>query len=334
MAGFKGYSITDTSHIMRDINEYHLGGVILFDYDVPTRSPQRNIDSPGQVAQLNQQLQNLSDKPLFIAVDQEGGRVARLKTQRGFPANKSAQFLGEINDVDTTRAYASAMSDLLFELGFNVNFAPVVDVNTNPQNPIIGQLQRSFSNDPQLVFKHSEIFVDEFQRNNILSVLKHFPGHGSAWNDSHVGMADVTDTWDELELIPYREFSKSEYNFAIMTAHIFNSKWDENDPATLSHNIQTELLRNEIGFKGVLFSDDMQMDAIRAFYGLESSIHKAIEAGVDILIFANNSVYDPEIVPKAVQIIKNLIDEGKISEERIDQSYHRIMTAKKDLILN
>jgi beta-N-acetylhexosaminidase len=331
MAGFNGFTASDTSHIIRDIENYHIGGVILFDFDVPTRSPNRNINNADQVTGLNQHLQNLSATPLFIAVDQEGGRVARLKPERGFPAHKSAQFLGELNNLDSTRYYASTQAVLLQSLGFNVNFAPVVDINTNPQNPVIGMLERSFSDDPDKVIDHSLIFLDEFQRNNILGVLKHFPGHGSAWNDSHVGMADVTDTWNELELIPYVELSKSEYPFAVMTAHVFNEHLDENDPATLSYHVQTEILRNQIGFNGVLFSDDMQMDAIRTFYGLESSIKKAIQAGVDVLVFANNSIYDPEIVPKAVEIIKGLIEEGEISEDRIDQSYKRIIEAKRGL---
>jgi beta-N-acetylhexosaminidase len=330
MAGFKGFEAADTSHIVRDIRKFHLGGVILFDYDVPASSPNRNIDSPDQVRNLITSLQSLSDVPLFIAVDQEGGRVARLKPERGFPAHRSAQYLGELNNADSTRHYASVMSSTLNELGFNVNFAPVVDMNTNPQNPVIGRLERSFSKDAESVVKHSEIFLEEFSAANVLGVLKHFPGHGSAWNDSHVGMADVTDTWDESELDPYQMIAASGLPFSVMTAHVFNENLDD-VPATLSHHIQTEILRNRIGFNGVLFSDDMQMDAIRNYYGLEASIEKAILAGVDVLIFANNSVYDPGIVPTSVEIIMNLIEEGVITEERIEESYQRIMAAKKDL---
>lgn len=331
MVGFKGFALTDTSHIIRDITEYHAGGVILFDYDVPSRTPYRNIDNAVQVTQLNKNLTELTDRPLFIAVDQEGGRVARLKTTRGFPEHRSAQELGAINNPDSTRYFANNMANLLSDLGFNVNFAPVVDVNTNSENPIIGVLERSFSDDPEMVVKHSEIFLDEFSKRQILGVLKHFPGHGSAWNDSHLGMADVTDTWDNIELIPYKELVQTDQQFGVMTAHVFNEDWDTEDPATLSYYVQTELLRNEIGFNGVLFSDDMQMDAIRAFYGLETSILKAINAGVDVLVFANNSVYDPDIVPKAVSIIKNLIEDGHIDEERIDESYRRIKHQKSIL---
>jgi beta-N-acetylhexosaminidase len=331
MIGFKGFAADDTSHIVRDITEYHVGGVILFDYDVPTSAPNRNIESASQVVELNRQLQELGNQRLLIAVDQEGGRVARLKPDRGFREHRSAGYLGNLNSADSTRHYARSMADQLSDLGFNVNFAPVVDLNTNPENPIIGQLDRSFSEDPEVVVNHSQIFLDEFSRQNILGVIKHFPGHGSAWNDSHVGMADVTDTWNEVELEPYRSLVQSDSRFAVMTAHVFNEHLDDELPATLSHSVQTGLLRDELGYNGVLFSDDMQMDAIRAYYGLDSAIKHAINAGVDILVFANNSVYDPDIAPEAVRIIKQLIQEGDIEEDRIRESYQRIMALKREL---
>lgn len=331
MVGFKGFEVSDTSHVVRDIQTFHTGGIILFDYDVPSGTPNRNIDNENQVTQLIDDLQQLSDTPLFIAVDQEGGQVARLKTARGFLPTKSAEELGEINNPDTTRYYASQMAGQLQHLGFNVNFAPVVDLNTNPMNPVIGQLDRSFSPDPDVVTRHASIFLGEFNRQGVLGVLKHFPGHGSAWNDSHVGMADVTDTWEEIELEPYKNLVEMDEPFAVMTAHVFNENLDEELPATLSHHVQTEILRNQIGFEGVLFSDDMQMDAIRSFYGLETSIKNAINAGVDVLVFANNSVYDREIIPTSISIIKNLIDEGEITLEMINESYERIIAAKENL---
>lgn len=331
MIGFKGFEVSDTSHIVRDIQEYHLGGVVLFDYDVPTGRPVRNIESPEQVQNLISQLNDLSDRKLFIAVDQEGGRVARLKESRGFAGNVSAQHLGKIDHVDSTRHYAETMANQLSELGFNVNFAPVIDLNINPENPVIGRIERSFSPNPKIVEKHASIFLEEFNEHDILGVLKHYPGHGSAWNDSHVGMADVTETWQENELEPYRELIQSDQRFAIMTAHVLNENLDEEWPATLSKEVQTDLLRNELGFEGVLFSDDMQMEAIRSFYGLETAITRAINAGVDVVVFGNNSVYWPDIVPQAVEIIKNKVDSGEISENRIDESYDRIMKAKESL---
>lgn len=331
MIGFRGFSVDESEHIIRDLTEYHLGGIILFDYDVPTSTPERNIQSFQQVQALNSELQENSERFLLIAIDQEGGRVARLKPTRGFQSHVSAQYLGEINNTDSTRYYASSMSSQLDELGFNINFAPVVDLNTNPQNPVIGAIERSFSADPELVTKHASIFLNEFEKHGITGVIKHFPGHGSAWNDSHVGMADVTETWDESELLPYQNLIESNQEFAIMTAHVFNETLDSEHPATLSKAVQTDLLRDQLGFEGVLFSDDMQMEAIRSFYGLETAIKQAINAGIDILVFGNNSVYDPEIVPKAVQIILNYVESGEISEDQIHESYERVQTLKEKL---
>jgi len=331
MVGFDGFEAADTSHIMRDIQSHHIGGVILFDYDVSTDTPNRNIDSSEQVKTLNRDLQHLSEIPLFTAIDQEGGRVARLKPERGFPETVSARYLGELNHADSTAYHAARQANLLAELGFNVNFAPVVDLNTNPENPVIGRLNRSYGADPERVTKHAEIVIKEHLSNNVLPVIKHFPGHGSAWNDSHVGMADVTDTWEDIELKPYQNLIGTESPFGVMTAHVLNRDLDPEFPATLSEKVQTDILRNSLNFEGVLFSDDMQMEAIRSFYGLEYAIEKAILAGVDVLVFANNSVYEPDIVPQAVEIIKQMIENGIINEERIEESYRRIMDAKEKL---
>lgn len=331
MIGFRGFELADTSHIVRDLSEYNLGGVILFDYDVPSSRNIRNIRSENQVTLLNESLQEVATSPLFIAVDQEGGRVARLKPSRGFPETLSAKYLGSLDNEDTTRTYAKEQTELLSSLGFNVNFAPVVDLNTNPDNPVIGSIERSYGEDPALVTKHATIVIEEHQKHDILPVIKHFPGHGSAWNDSHVGMADVTSTWVDTELIPYKNLAQTEYHFGVMTAHVLNKNLDEVLPATLSRPIQTGLLRSTIGFDGLLFSDDMQMEAIRSFYGLEFAIEKALNAGVDILVFGNNSIYQPDIVPRAVDIILELIEDGSVTEQTINESYERVLKTKRRL---
>lgn len=327
--GFRGMQVTDTSHIVRDIKEYHLGGVVLFDYDVPSKKPVRNIESPAQVKKLIDELKKLADVPLLITIDQEGGRVARLKSRHGFSETVSAQYLGTLDQADSTRHYARQTARTLAELGVNVNLAPVVDVNLNPDNPVIGDLERSFSSNPQTVVRHARIFVEAMHDHNILTVLKHFPGHGSSEEDSHKGIVDVTDHWSEKELIPYRQLIDSGHADMIMTAHIFNARWDSTYPATLSRPVISGILRDSLGFSGVVMSDDMMMGAIHKHYGLETAIKQALIAGVDILSFANNSVYDREIVPKAHSIIKKLVDRGVVSREQIDRSFHRIMELKK-----
>lgn len=330
--GFRGLSVNESSHIVRDIEHYHVGAVVLFDYDVPTRTPSRNVESPSQLRELVANLKSHSYSPLLVTIDQEGGRVARLKTNHGFPQSVSAQYLGNTDAQDTTRLYSEITAQILRDMGINANLAPVVDVNLNPDNPIIGGIERSFSNDPEKVTEHARIFIRTHNKYDILTTMKHFPGHGSSKDDSHLGLVDVTDIWSETELIPYRNLIESGDVDMIMTAHIYNENWDSEYPATLSENVITGLLRNELGFDGVILSDDMQMDAVRTYYGLETAIEKTINAGVDILGFANNSVYDEDIIPTAHSIIKKLVDEGKITEERIDESYQRIRRLKMKLL--
>ncbi len=330
MVGFRGMSIDDKHWIVRDIKDYNIGGVILFDYDVPNREPVRNIESPEQVRLLNNTLQKITEKPLFVAVDQEGGRVNRLKARYGFPDMPSHEYIGNINHPDSTRNIVNVIANAVLHAGFNINFAPVVDLNTNPNNPIIGKMGRSFSDDYNMVSKHSCIFIEQHRNNGVIAVPKHFPGHGSTWNDSHYGMADVTETWDEEELIPYRYLIDNVSVDMIMSAHIMNRNWNADHPATLSYEVMTTLLRDELGFEGVLVSDDMQMGAITEYYGLEQAVTLAVNAGIDVLIFANNSVYDSEIVGKVVDIIKIGVEEGIIPEERIRESYNRIMKLKNE----
>lgn len=329
--GFRGMEVADTSHIVRDIQQYHLGGVMLFDYDVPSDTAVRNIRSPQQVKQLVHDLKQLANIPLAVAIDQEGGKVVRLKPKYGFPPTVSAQYLGKLDNPDSTRYYARRTARLLSEMGINVNLAPVVDLNTTPDNPVIGSLERSFSADPQTVTKHARIYIRSLHNYDILTVLKHFPGHGSSKKDSHLGVVDVTDTWSKRELIPYRNLIEDGLANAIMTAHIFNARLDSTYPATLSKPTITGLLRDRLGFEGVIISDDLMMGAIRKEYGLKTTIKQALHAGVDILAFANNSIYDPEIVPKAHNIIRELIEQGELSRDRIDRSYDRIMKWKEEL---
>jgi len=331
-AGFRGLTIKESTHIIRDIENYHLGAVVLFDYDVPTRAPVRNVQSPNQLRELISDLQDYATTPLLVTIDQEGGRVARLKPDFGFPQSVSAGFLGDADNEDTTNMQGEITAQILKDLGINVNLAPVVDVNLNPENPIIGRIERSFSADPENVTKHARLFIRSHHKYGILTTLKHFPGHGSSKEDSHLGLVDVTDVWSDNELIPYRNLIESGDADMVMTAHIFNENWDSEYPATLSGNVIDGILRDQLGFNGVVISDDMQMDAVRSYYGLETAIEKTINAGVDILGFANNSIYDEDIIPTAHGIIKKLVDEGRVSENRIDESYQRIRKLKKRIM--
>jgi len=218
-------------------------------------------------------------------------------------------------------------------LGFNVNFAPAVDVNYNPESPAIGKIERSYSADPTQVIKHASILIEEQASKGILSTLKHFPGHGSAQADSHYGVTDITNYWQESELLPFQELGKLQQPVAIMTAHVMNKNLDPDFPATLSKEIITNILRKKLGFQGIIFSDDMQMKAVNATYGFEAILKNAIHAGVDVLVFGNNLEYDERIPSKAIAAITKLVEEGEISRDRIEQSYERIQKIKEGLLV-
>ncbi len=331
MVGFRGLDIDESHPIAKDIYQWHIGGVVLFDYDVPGQTPIRNIQSLDQLKRLTNHLRALTSTPLLIAIDYEGGQITRLKETFGFPATLSAHVLGEKNDPEQTFAHSGKMARTLKEVGINLNLAPVVDLNTNPQNPVVGKLGRSYSSDPEIVIEHAIQFIRAHHENNIPCTLKHFPGHGSARGDTHNDLIDVTDTWSENELIPYENLIRTGQVDAIMTAHLLNRHLDPDFPATLSDSIISGILRNRLGYDGIVISDDLQMDAIRKNFDLEMTIFLAINAGVDILLFANNSIYEEDIGPRSVQIIRKLISDKKISANRIGESYRRIKKIKRIL---
>jgi beta-N-acetylhexosaminidase len=333
LIGFRGLSVDEQSPIIQDIRTWHIGGVAIFDYDVPLKRPVRNIASPQQVKTLTASLQKASSIPLFVAIDQEGGNVNRLKENFGFPPSVSEQYLGSRNNVDVTKHYAMQTARTLSASGINLNFAPVVDLNMNPDNPIIGKLERSFSDNPVVVTEQAITMIDTFHEYGILSAIKHFPGHGSSTADSHKGFVDVTNTWSAIELKPFSALIKAGKCDMVMTAHVFNETLDPKWPATLSHNILTELLRHRLHYDGVIISDDMQMKAISSFYGLETAITMAILAGIDILVFPNNSIFEENIAARTITIIKNCVSRGIISENRINESYRRIMKLKERITI-
>lgn len=328
MIGFRGLELDESNPIVADVRDRGIGSVVLFSYDVVLNSPVRNVASPEQVSALDAALQALAPLPLLIAVDEEGGRVARLDDTHGFPPTLSAQALGEIDDPAYTYAQAAQMARTLAQAGINHNLAPVVDLNTNPDNPVIGKLGRSFSADPAAVIAQARAYIAAHHEQKITTTLKHFPGHGSSRSDSHKGFVDVTDTWQEVELEPYRVLIAEGVVDAVMSAHVFNAKLDPDYPATLSHAVLTGLLRERLGFEGVIFTDDMGMGAITENYGFAEAVVLAVQAGADMLALGNNLVYDPDVAAHTIAILLKAVADGAISEERIDASYARIMALK------
>lgn len=328
LLGFPGESVTESSPIIVAIRDYGVGGVVLFDNNADLGVTERNITSPQQLKRLTSDLQQAADLPLFIAVDQEGGVVARLKDRYGFPPTFSAAYLGEKNDLEVTAAASAALADTLKEYGFNMNLAPVVDLNSNPANPVIAMKQRSFSADPVQVAAHAAEFIKSHRSRKIITCLKHFPGHGSSREDSHLGLVDVTRFWSDQELLPYRYLLDKGLGDMVMTAHTFNTSLDPDYPATLSQKTVDGILRQRLGFDGVVVSDDLYMGAIVQHYSYETAVEKALDAGVDLLVVANDKLYNPEVAPRTIALIKQLVDRGRISRERIDQACGRIIALK------
>ena len=323
MLGFRGADLPPGDPFLAQVRAGHVGHVILFDRDVTTGG-ERNITSPRQLRQLTASLRAASPGPLLIAVDQEGGRVRRLKPQKGFADLPSAQSMGA-GQPDKTRAIARQLGRELAGLGISVNLAPVADVNSNPANPAIGALERSFSPNPALVAAHALAFGQGLAQQGVIPCLKHFPGQGGAQKDSHLGLTDITRCWNaKSDLAPYAQAFAKGWPGMVMLGHLFHTGLDGNYPATLSHAVVADLLRGRMGWRGVIISDDMQMKAIADHYGLEQAVLLAVNAGVDILLFGNNLYWDDNLPQKAFATLKGLVESGRISQQRIVESWQRI----------
>jgi beta-N-acetylhexosaminidase len=339
LVGFSG--ATFNAEVEEYIKRYHIGGVILFNRSTATgREP--NIVNPKQLIKLNSDLNKAMaeaiDIPLFIAVDQEGGMVQRLRSSAGFVEGSdylSAQELGEKDDIKLTYQVADAMGKNLKHYGINVNFAPVVDVALNKENPVVAKIKRSYSSDYKKVIKHADQTILGLHNNNIITALKHFPGHGSSTADSHLGFVDITKTYKNYELEPFKVLIKNGYSDMVMSAHLFNYNVDKKYPASLSHEFITNILRKKLGFKGLVLSDDLKMKAIEGNWSMEEAIILSINAGNDMLIYGNNlGEYNKDFVKNATEIIIKAVNEGKIAEETINNAYLRIMQLKFKYLCN
>lgn len=320
--GFYGTSINQNDEIYKDI-KLGLGGVILFDKDPNDKTKVKNIESKSQLKKLNRQLQAVSNEKLLICIDQEGGVVQRLKKESGFVDTLSAKDIAKQGEDFARKSYKALAKDLS-SVGINLDFAPSVDLAINKNNKVIVTRGRSYGQTSEVI-KYSTIFADELKKQNIIAVLKHFPGHGSSVADSHFGFVDITKTWKKEELEPYKYFIKNGNIDMIMVAHVFNENIDKNYPATLSFATNTKLLQEELGFNGVIVTDDLQMSAISKHYDLKQTLTLAINSGVNMLVFANQGVQSitlKEIIDTVyLQILNKQISLQKIidSNKKIDK---------------
>lgn len=331
LVGFRGLEAGPRSPIVRAVRSGCVGGVVLFDRDLARGGRPRNIRTLRQVRKLITTLQQAAAIPLLVAVDQEGGRVARLKKEHGFPQAPAAAALGRADDVERTRRHAAATAAALAATGFNLNFAPVVDLDVHPGNPIIGRHGRSYSANPAVVVRHAAAVIEAHREHGIGCCLKHFPGHGSSRGDSHLGFTDVSATWEPSELEPFRALIAAGQADAIMTAHIFNRHLDPVFPATLSGPVIEGLLRQQLGFSGAVISDDLDMRAIADDFDRERALELALNAGNDILLIANNATFTADAAPRSLETILGLVAGGRVSPERIGEACGRVLELKAGL---
>ena len=325
MIGFDGTSMTP--ELTAAVTDLHVGGVVIFE---------RNVGSPEELAQLTADLQALAlangDPPLLIAIDQEGGRVARLKEARGFTEFPSAMAVASTGDPENARRMARAMAIELKAVGINVDLAPDLDVNNNPDNPVIGI--RSFGSDPAAVAAFGVAFAEGLQAEGVLAVGKHFPGHGDTGVDSHVALPSVPHERARLEAVEFVPFKAAiaEGIPGIMSAHI---TFPAIDPApglagTLSHKVLTGLLRDELGHDGLIFTDSLEMGALaESGYPAPMAAATALAAGADVLLFNHGH----ELHRQAQALVLDRLERGQLPATRLDAATRRVLAAKERLDL-
>ncbi len=319
MAGFEGTALTpETEDLIRN---HHVGGLILFS---------RNYENPEQLHSLIRGLQKVAAAtatgvPLFISVDQEGGRVARLTEP--FTKYPPLCCVGHAGSESLAYRFGQSLATELRDVGINMDYAPVLDVNTNPENPIIGD--RAIASDPDTVARLANSFIKGFQESGVIPVGKHFPGHGDTQIDSHLDLPTVkrdAATLEAVELKPFKETIARGLE-VIMTAHVIYTAWDEKNPATFSKTILQDILRGKLGFKGVIISDDLEMKAVENYFSFEELPRMGIAAGLDMFLICNNMEKVRALHDQLVQDVEN----GNIPAAPIQQSVERILQLKGNL---
>ena len=325
VVGFQGTSANANSvqALADDIAEGHIGGVMFL---------KTNVASLGAVREMNALFRAASpDLPPFITLDQEGGAVERLTKDVGFTEIPNAATIAARNAPDAAEAIYARMAAGIADLGFSVNFGPVADLATNPDNQVIARFGRAFSADPAVVTDYDAAFIRAHRASGVLTSLKHFPGHGSSTADSHEGFVDITKTWDPVELDPYRALIAADMVDMVMVGHLYHADYADRDgeaPSSLSPRWIDGVLRQELGFDGVVISDDLEMGAIRDHFTLEQTVTKAVRAGMDILLFSNTAKYRAGLGDEIRAILLAEAAADPAFAARIEQSYQRIVTLK------
>lgn len=320
MIGVSGHTLTHEEK--KFIVDNDICGITLFG---------RNCSSPQQIRDLCAEIQSLrhqtaSKKPFFIGIDMEGGRVARLKSP--FTVWPAMSYLGKIDSPNLSFQFAQALGTELRAVGINLDYAPCADILTNPSNPVIGD--RSFSSDPEIVAKHVSAVIRGFVKSEVISCAKHFPGHGNTNVDSHLDLPiEDTDlaTLDSREFIPFQRAIKSKVDM-VMSAHIRFPNIDPDWPATLSEIFLKQYLRGKLRFDGVTVTDDLGMKAMSNFFPSDLIPVRALQAGVDLLLYCNEF----EIPPMALEALKKAHKDKKLKEDELLTSLKRINALKEEYL--
>jgi beta-N-acetylhexosaminidase len=328
MIGFHGNQLTDQNIISltKQIKNGDIGGIIVLGY---------NITSDRQIRELIHHFKSIpSEYPLFISIDQEGGKISRLKSKNGFINYPSQKEVAETKSLSQAYTIYDNMARTLKDIGFNINFAPVVDVNIDIESPVIGKLNRSFSDNPQIVVDYAIQSINAHYDNKIIPCIKHYPGHGSAKTDSHKELSNITNTWQSSELYPYEQLINHHKIDMIMSGHLYNINVDKDYPASLSEKHIKSILRNKLNYNKVIITDDLQMGAIQNNFDLKTSVIQSIKAGNDILLFSNYKKFtklDHNLHIKIKRIINDAVNDNELSTKLIDKSFSRIINLKHSL---
>lgn len=328
VVGFEGDGVDDAGVVaVRDeLAAGRLGGVMFLKKNVASLATVREMNAAFRAAATA-----LSP---FITLDQEGGAVERLTEAVGFTETPSAETIAKRYSPEEAEAvYARMAKDIAAE-GFSVNFGPVADINLNAKNQVIAKFGRAFSSDVATVISYDKAFIEAHRAAGLVTSIKHFPGHGSSTADSHEGFVDITKTWSEVELEPYRALIAEGLADTIMVGHLYHADYADGDgetPSSLSHRWITGVLRGELGFDGVVISDDLEMGAIRNHFTLQETVTGAVRAGMDVLLFSNTAKYRAGL---SREILDILVAEAEADPEfarRIEESYERIVDLKRRL---
>ena len=329
MVGFRGMTPREAEPTIRQIEDGIIGALVLYDMDAETGGA-RNIQSREQLRELLAGLKAAGEIPVLAAIDAEGGFYHRLKEKYGFAPATPAAILGERDDLSGTHSAAATVAAEFNDVGIDLNLAPVLDL-LNPANKTVSASRRSFSSDPVAVSAHAREFILAHREQGLLTAAKHFPGMGGILRPYEPGEGERIDVWSPTELEPYRALNGEGLLDAILTTRVTYANLDPIYPACLSPRIINGLLRSELGFDGVVISDPLDMLAIWDVYGFELGTIMAVNAGMDILLYCNESgivPYSDDRAPDAVQVILDAVGRGDIAESRIDEACGRVLALK------